>query len=157
MVRSVLRSVRRWWWERSRVTSEKDISIGRGCQLLTGDDGQIVLGARLSMADSVILNASHDGLIVIGEDCLIGPRVYARTSNHRTDNTDKSIRMQGHTSGMIAVGDDVWIGAGVILLPNVMIGPHSVIGAGSVVTRSIPPWSVAAGNPCRVIRDRREE
>lgn len=52
----------------------------------------------------------------------------------------------------ITIGDNVWIGGGAIVLPGVTIGDNSVVGAGSVVTKSIPAYSVAAGNPCKVIR-----
>ena len=56
----------------------------------------------------------------------------------------------------ITIEDDVWIGGGAIILPGVTIGKGSVIGTGSVVTKSIPPYSVAAGNPCRVIKTNKE-
>ena len=58
---------------------------------------------------------------------------------------------------MIHIGKNCWLGAGVIVVPGVTIGDNTVIGAGSVVTRDIPAWSVAAGNPCRVIRAITEE
>ena len=52
----------------------------------------------------------------------------------------------------VTIGDNVWIGGNAVVLPGVTIGSNSVIGAGSVVTRDVPPWSIAAGNPCKVIR-----
>lgn len=114
----------------------------------------IRIGARVSIADQVVLNACHDGVVEVGSDCLIGPRVYLRTSGHQFSRSDVPIRTQGHERGTIVIEEDCWLGAGVIVLPYVRIGAHSIVGAGSVVTRSIPSWSVAAGNPCRVIRSR---
>ena len=71
---------------------------------------------------------------------------------------DAKMRAEGLEIALpITVGDDVWIGANVTVLPGVTIGSNTVIGAGSVVTRDIPDWSVAAGNPCRVIRKITEE
>lgn len=154
MLRALARRLRRWWWARRRVWTIGDLSIGWHCQFLTGTDGRIYIGARVSLADQVVLNACHDGQIAIGDDCLIGPRVYIRTANHRTTQTDVPIRVQGHERGVVIIGRDVWLGAGVIVLPDVHIGESCVIGAGSVVTQSLPDGVVAAGNPCRVIRVR---
>lgn len=121
---------------------------------ITARGGQIVFGERFASNESVILNADIGGSIVFGNDCLIGPRVIFRTANHNFSNTKLTIASQGHTLGDIHVEDDVWIGANTVVLPGVRIGQGSVVGAGSVVTRDIPPYSVAAGVPARKIRDR---
>mgnify|MGYP000091352893 CR=1 FL=1 len=71
------------------------------------------------------------------------------------ENPEKLIRRQGALPvNPVEIGDDVWIGTRVIVLPGVKLGAGCVIGAGSVVTRDIPPLAVAAGNPARVIRQR---
>jgi maltose O-acetyltransferase len=98
--------------------------------------------------------------IRFGTGIAVGPRTQFITSAHplgaveraRFDSTGSRILGAVCTSAPISVEDDVWIGAGVIVLPGVTIGARSVIGAGSVVTRSIPPDSVAVGTPCRVVR-----
>ena len=89
--------------------------------------------------------------ITIGADVQIAPAVQIYTATHPID---AAIRRSGLESARpVAIGDDVWIGGGSIILPGVTIGAKTVIGAGSVVTRDLPPNVVAVGNPCRVIRE----
>jgi maltose O-acetyltransferase len=98
--------------------------------------------------------------ITFGTRVAVGPKAQFITSGHplraveraRFDQDGNRILGAVCTSAPIIVEDEVWIGAGVIVLPGVTIGARSVIGAGSVVNRSIPPDSLAVGNPCRVIR-----
>lgn len=88
--------------------------------------------------------------VVFGDNCMLAPNVSVYTAGHTLYPT---LRGKGYEYGIgITVGDNVWIGGNVVLCPGVHIGSNSVIGAGSVVTRDIPEWSLAAGNPCRVIR-----
>lgn len=87
--------------------------------------------------------------ITIGEDCQIGPNVQLLTPTHPID---PGPRRKLEAAEPITIGDNVWLGGGVIVCPGVTIGDNSVIGAGSVVTRDIPPNVVAVGNPARVIR-----
>ena len=88
--------------------------------------------------------------VTIGDFTLFGPAVQIYTATHPLN---AELRRTQESGKPIAVGSDVWIGGGAILCPGVTIGSKSVIGAGSVVTRSIPPGVFAAGNPCRVIRE----
>ena len=93
--------------------------------------------------------------VSFGDNCLIGPNVTIATAGHPVHPAP---RREGWEWGLpITVGDDVWIGAGAVILPGVTIGADSVIGAGSVVTRSIPAGVVALGNPCRVVREIADE
>lgn len=95
--------------------------------------------------------------IVIGDDTLIGPAVQIYTAGHPLD-PDERILPSGspapyvNTGKPVSVGNRCWIGGGAILLPGVTIGDGSTVGAGSVVTKSLPPRSIAAGNPCRILR-----
>lgn len=93
-------------------------------------------------------NFVDDGMIRIGKRCVIGPAVTIATVGHpiRPD-----MREYMYTDP-VTIGDDVWLGAGVIICPGVTVGNGCVIGAGSVVVRDIPDNCVAVGNPCRVIR-----
>lgn len=86
----------------------------------------------------------------IGEKVLCGPSVHIYTATHPT-NPD--IRLSGlELSAPVKIGNNVWIGGGVIICPGVTIGDHTTIAAGSVVVKDIPASVVAAGNPCRIIR-----
>ncbi len=89
--------------------------------------------------------------ITIGEDCQIGPNVQLLTPTHPIDPGPRRDKLEA--AEPITIGDNVWLGGGVIVCPGVTIGDKSVIGAGSVVTRDIPPNVVAVGNPARVIRE----
>ena len=93
--------------------------------------------------------------VTIGDDCFIGPNVSIYTACHSTDPVERNSRREW--AEPVRIGNNVWIGAGTIVLGGVTIGDNTVIGAGSVVTRNIPPHSLAAGNPCRVIREITEE
>lgn len=91
--------------------------------------------------------------IVIEDDVLIGSGVHFYCSNHRFDDPDVPIIKQGHNnSRQITLKRGCWVGANVILLPGVTIGENAVVGAGSVVTKDVPPKVVAAGNPAKVIK-----
>jgi acetyltransferase-like isoleucine patch superfamily enzyme len=97
------------------------------------------------------------GGITIGDDCRIASNTTITASNHGFDDPTKKIIDQPSTALGIHIEDDVWIGAGVRILDGVKIGAHSVIGAGSVVTKSVPPNSIVIGVPARVIRKRGEK
>jgi acetyltransferase-like isoleucine patch superfamily enzyme len=90
--------------------------------------------------------------ITIEDDVLLGPGVHINCANHRFDAPEKSIIDQGFASKQVTLRRACWIGANAIILAGVEIGESAVIGAGSVVTKPIPPRVLAAGNPARVIR-----
>jgi acetyltransferase-like isoleucine patch superfamily enzyme len=94
------------------------------------------------------------GKITIGNNVIIGPYCVIHSGNHRFDRLDIPIRLQGYEKSQVIIEDDCWLGANVIVLSGVTIGKGSVIGAGSVVTKDIPRFSVVAGNPARVIKNR---
>lgn len=95
------------------------------------------------------------GTVVLGDGVRIGAHTSLLGFNHSTA-PDQPVFRQPQTSRGITVGDDVWIGSHVVVVDGVTIGDHCVIGAGAVVTKDVPAWTVAAGNPARRIRDRRE-
>ena len=90
-----------------------------------------------------------------GDNVFVAPNCGFYTAGHPLDAERRNQGLE--YARPITVGDDVWIGAGVSVLPGVTIGQGAVIGAGSVVNRDIPPRVLAAGNPCRVIREITEE
>lgn len=88
--------------------------------------------------------------VTIGDNVQIAPNVSIYTAGHPLHPDSRN---SGYEYALpITIGDNVWIGGNVVICPGVTIGDCAVIGAGSVVTRDVPPWTVAAGNPCRVLR-----
>jgi maltose O-acetyltransferase len=96
------------------------------------------------------LTALDVAAITIGADCQIGPNVQLLTPTHPTEPQPRRDRLEA--AKPITIGDNVWLGGGVIVCPGITIGDNSVIGAGSVVTRDIAANVVAVGNPARVLR-----
>lgn len=90
------------------------------------------------------------GILKLGDRVSIGPRVSLIVSSHA--NASRVRKVMPNKERRITIGNDVWLGAGVIVLPGITIGECSVIGAGAVVTKDIPPYSIAVGNPVRVIK-----
>ena len=89
-------------------------------------------------------------MVSIGDNCFMAPNVAVYTAGHPIyPDTRNSMFEYGKE---VTIGDNVWIGGNSVICPGVHIGNHVVIGAGSVVTKDIPDWSLAAGNPCRVLR-----
>lgn len=91
----------------------------------------------------------------IGSNVMMGPEVLIYTRNHSTSRIDIPMIEQGDTDiAPVIIEDDVWIGARVIILPGVTVGSGSVLGAGAVVSRDVPPYAVVVGNTGRVVRYR---
>jgi galactoside O-acetyltransferase len=137
----------------SLITFGKNIKLGHD-NILTAVGGKIVFNNHFSSNDRVIFNADIGGTLSFGENCLVGPACIFRTANHVYENPNLLIREQGHEVLDITVGNDVWFGANVLVLPGVSIGNGCVVGAGSVVTRSFEDYSIIAGVPARVIGKR---
>lgn len=115
--------------------------------------------ADISLGDNsgIGINSELSGSITIGNDVMMGPYCMMYTSNHGMERTDIPMwRQKSEAPRPIVIGNDVWIGSRVIILPGVHVGDGSVIGAGSVVTKDVEPYSVVAGNPARLIRKRVE-
>ena len=92
-----------------------------------------------------------ENLYPIGDNCMLAPNVAIYTAGHPLHPDSRN---SGYEYGMeVTIGNHVWIGGSVGITPGVRIGDCCVIGADSVVTKDIPAWSLAAGNPCRVIRE----
>ena len=97
------------------------------------------------------LTVLDEARVTIGDDCFIGPNVSIYTACHSTDPVERNTRREW--AEPVTIGDNVWIGGSVTILPGVTIGSNVTIGAGSVVTKDIPDNVVAVGNPCKVIKN----
>lgn len=93
--------------------------------------------------------------VTIGDNCQLAPNVAIYTAGHPLHPVSRNSMYEYGIE--VTIGDNVWIGGNTVILPGIHIGSNTVIGAGSVVTKDIPDWSLAAGNPCRVIRKITEE
>jgi maltose O-acetyltransferase len=126
----------------ANIESMAHFNTGRDVSL--GEDSDIGVNCRIY------------GDVIIGNHVMMGIDVIIFSRNHKFSDIDIPMNKQGFTERKCPViGDDVWIGARVIILPGVHIGNGAVIGAGSVVTKDVPEWAVVAGNPAKLIRSRK--
>lgn len=119
-----------------------------------GVKSKLVIGDGTSINEFVNIRSAGGG-IFIGKKCQLAQYVSLIAVNHTIDCSEYIIDApHDFSKRFITLGDDVWVGAGAIILPGVEIGNGAVIGAGSIVTKNIPPNSVCVGNPAKVIRYR---
>lgn len=111
-----------------------------------------MLGDDVDLALGVVITTG--GGVYIGNRTLVGYRSQILSVNHRIPVGKERIVEAGHDGRPVIIGEDVWIGAGSIILPGVKIGDGAVIGAGSVVTKDVQPYAIVAGNPAKLIRYR---
>jgi acetyltransferase-like isoleucine patch superfamily enzyme len=117
---------------------------------LTSDTGRITIGGGTFLNLNVMVAAAER--VEIGEHCMLANGCLVTDADHRFDDPDKPVPWQGFTSrGPTVLGDNVWLGANVVVTSGVRIGRRCVIGANSVVTKDIPAFSIAAGAPARVL------
>lgn len=119
--------------------------------------GAVIQGSRVRIGrrSGVGLRARISTSCHIGDCVMMGPEVMIYSLNHRFRDADRPMMDQGNAEDRIVViEDDVWIGARVILLPGVRVGSGSVVAAGAVVSRDVPPGVIVAGNPAQVVGPR---
>ncbi|MDA3885632.1 MAG: DapH/DapD/GlmU-related protein [Candidatus Delongbacteria bacterium] len=131
------------------------INIGNNCVIenygiLEALKGSIEIGNNSTVNQFSIFRAY--GNIKIGNGVRIGPNVQIMAMNHKFDDQNKYIYEQGLEGKGISIGNNVWIGGGVIILDGINIGNNCVVGAGTVVTKNIPDNSLVVGNPGKVIK-----
>lgn len=140
------------------VRGGKSIRIGKNFSLMgtnylyANDCGELVIGDNCSINTNVQLGAGG-GKIVIGDNVLIAPNVVIRAADHGI-RRDMPIRSQPHTYGEIIIEDDVWICSNAVITSGVTLAKGTVVGAGSVVTKSTEPYSIVGGVPARKISER---
>lgn len=95
------------------------------------------------------------GAAIIGNDVMMAPDVIILSMNHEYTSLDRPMRLQGNTEEKpVVIGDDVWIGTRVIILPGVKIGKGAILAAGAVVTKDVAEYAIVGGNPARLIKSR---
>ena len=124
--------------------------------LTTGDSGRIRIGGDTFLNIGVMVASVE--LVEIGDHCMFANGCFITDGNHRFDDLETPVTWQGFsTKGPTRVGDNVWCGANVVIASGVTVGERCVIGANSVVTKDLPPFSIAAGAPAKVLKDTRED
>jgi acetyltransferase-like isoleucine patch superfamily enzyme len=110
--------------------------------------GSVIIGdqTKIGLSNTII------GPVTIGNNIRLAQNVTMSGLNHNYKNVKTPIYEQGVSTTPIVIEDETWIGANVVVVAGVTIGKHSIIAAGSIVTKNIPPYSVAAGNPARIIK-----
>jgi len=141
------------------IVGFKNIEIGKGANIMknsylyANDNGKLIIGDNFSMNSNTQLGSAN-GKIIIFDNCSIGPNCVLRASNHNFDNPKIPFNQQGHTYGEIILEDDVWVSSNCVITANTKIGKSSIIGAGSVVTKDVKPYSIMGGVPAKLIRKR---
>ena len=125
----------------------KNVNVEKGAQF----PSSLELGDNSGIG----INAQINGKTVIGDNVMIGPDVCIFATNHKFDRTDIPMNAQGFSEEKpVIIGNDVWIGARVIILPGVCVGSGAIIGAGAVVTHDVPDCAIVGGNPARILKMR---
>jgi acetyltransferase-like isoleucine patch superfamily enzyme len=144
----------------SHVRPRRQLTLGEGATLAPNvslrNGERISIGRRSKIGERAYIWAGDSrSTITIGEDCRFGPEVFVTASDYGLA-PDAKFTEQERNERDVVIGNDVWLGARVFVGAGVTIGDGSVVSAGSVVTKSLPPGSVAVGNPARIVR-RRED
>ncbi len=126
-----------------KLNIEKNTRFSHNLKI--GDNSGIGIASRLY------------GSVTIGNDVMMGPECWIYTQNHLTSDIHTPMRLQGpQPERPVIIGNDVWIGGRVTILPGVKIGNGVIIGAGAVVTKDVPDYAVVGGNPAKILKMRNE-
>ncbi len=137
--------------DEGRIVIGDNVTIDSGARLHVANRATLRLGDRVGIGPYNILNAFDD--LTIGDDTMFGPYININCADHGMDR-DRPMREQVGYYGPVTIGRDCWLGAMVVVTRGVTIGDGAVIGAGSIVTRDVPPYTIAAGAPCCVLKER---
>ena len=140
-------------WVRARLMRRFFAAMGDGTVIQAGmrvtNPEKITIGANCNFARGVFITGG--GGVTIGDWVGFGPDVKVWSVNHRFDDPDRPWLLQGWEMKPVVIEDDVWLGANVFLMPGVTIGRGAIVSACAVVGKSVPPYSLVAGNPARVV------
>lgn len=128
------------------------VRFGKNTRLSAGFGGKIDIGSDVLVDDGSMIMAQKR--ISIGSHSMISAGCFITDFNHDVRDTKRTIVLQGYIRKQVMIGKDVWIGAHSVVLPGVHIGDGAVVGAGSVVTKDVSPYTIVAGNPAKPIGHR---
>ena len=131
-----------------RKFSLGDYSVIESFACINNAVGDVMIGdhTRIGLHNTII------GPVTIGSHVNLAQGITVTALNHNFENSKKRIDEQGVSTSAVVIEDDIWIGANAVILPGVTIGHHSVVAAGAVVTKDVPPHSLVAGVPAKVIK-----
>lgn len=131
-----------------RKFSLGDYSVVESYACINNAVGNVMIGdhTRIGLHNTII------GPVIIGSHVNLAQGITITALNHIFENSEKRIDEQGVSTSAVVIEDDIWIGANAVILPGVTIGHHSVVAAGAVVTKDVPPHSLVAGVPAKVIK-----
>ncbi len=128
----------------------KKVNIEQGANFGNGD------GISIGDYSGIGVDCSVRGPLLIGNNVMMGPEVIIITANHGFERIDIPMMVQESSPRKkVIIGNDVWIGTRAIILPGITIGNGAIIGAGAIITKDIPDYAIAAGNPARIVRFRK--
>ncbi len=134
----------------ARVRIGNGVSIRKYSEIKV--EGEFAIGDRTLIGRSCSISCR--GRLLIGADCMLAESVSVRDHDHSSSDVNLPINEQGYVDAPCVIGNNVWLAAKVTVLKGVTIGDNSIVGANAVVSRDIPPNSIAAGVPARVIKQR---
>ena len=147
---------------KGRPWSETMLDIGPGCEIeqdvfiWLAEDASVEpvlkLGRKVFIGCGTYLGVHHP--VTFGDNTIIGAYSYIISANHRYESREIPIRDQGFKGAPVDIGEDVWMGTHVVILPGVTIGKGAIIGAGSIVNRDVPEYEIWGGVPARFIKAR---
>jgi len=146
IIKKIRSSVGKWLFDNcgTNINIEQGANFGNGRGISIGNNSGLGINCKVR------------GPLTIGNDVMMGPDVMIFTSNHETSRIDTPMRLQGSAKiKPVTIGDDVWIGARVIILPGVTIGQGAILAANAVVTKDVPEYAVVGGNPAKLIKFRK--
>lgn len=138
---------------------QKTAKVGAGTQIhptvIIRSPRNVTIGKNCFFNHNTIINGGKEvAKICIGDNVQTGPNVAIYAYNHSFADKDILIKDQGYTDKDVTIGNDVWIGANVVILPGVVVEDGVIIAAGSVVTKSLPAYSICGGVPAKVLKSR---
>jgi acetyltransferase-like isoleucine patch superfamily enzyme len=147
--------IKAFWFNNKRIKVTMDDFSHLNSDILIQGSGELYIGKRTYIGEFSVIGVNEK--IIIGDDVMISQALSLRDTSHNFDNLNIPMTKQGISTAPVIIENDVWIGHGVSIVKGVKIGQGAIVGAGAVVTKDVPPYSVVAGVPAKVIKTRKKE